>query len=98
MTKDNRDIWQEVLDGIKEIKEGGGHYHEVERLTADDALWDNRELGADSEFAAVIEVSVPSDLRDDLLALIKKHDLISIRRGLREIQEEILQRASEQKQ
>ncbi len=24
-----RDIWQEVLDGIKEIKAGGGHYREV---------------------------------------------------------------------
>lgn len=53
--EDDRDIWQEVLDGIKEIKAGGGSRYEVKRLTSDDHLWDGRELGADPRFIEVID-------------------------------------------
>ena len=37
MNEENRDIWQEVLDGVREIKSGGGKRFTVEAPMVVDA-------------------------------------------------------------
>ena len=51
-----RDVWQEVLDGVREIKAGGGKRKKVE-LKSDVARVRIKSGLSQSEFAAVLGVS-----------------------------------------
>lgn len=55
MNEENRDIWQEVLDGVREIKSGGGKRFTVEVPLVVDA---RHKVGFDQiKFAEILGVS-----------------------------------------
>ena len=55
MNDENRDIWQEVLDGVKEIKSGGGKRYTIETPEIVEA---RHKLGfSQSKFSKMLGIS-----------------------------------------
>jgi len=83
-SEDGRDVWQEVLDGIREIKAGGGRRTVVEPESPVVRIRLNSGL-SQAEFAAVLGVSKrtleqweqgrrePSGAARTLLKIAEKH-------------------------
>ncbi|WP_069472335.1 helix-turn-helix domain-containing protein [Candidatus Marithrix sp. Canyon 246] len=70
MNEENRDIWQEVLDGVREIKSGGGKRFTVEAPLVVDA---RHKVGfSQVKFAELLGVSEQTGAAHSLLILAKK--------------------------